>query len=83
VRRDDGIGVALGVAAIARPRVFSRSERHVRPHWIKLDVALACEELAIGRDDGRTQSPLEKRSAAAVRAVDVLHMALAESFHEQ
>jgi len=73
VRRDDGIGFAQGVAAVARPRIFSRSAHHIRPHGIQLDVALACEKVTVGFDDGRAESTFEERSAAAVGAVDVLH----------
>lgn len=83
MRRDDGIGAAEGVAAVARPRVVARGERHIRSHRIKLDVALACEEVTVGLDDGRAEAPFEERPAASVRAIDVLNVALAEPLHEQ
>jgi hypothetical protein len=55
----------------------------MRPHGIQPDVALAYEKVTVGFDDGRAESTFEERSAAAVGAVDVLHIALAESLHEQ
>jgi len=83
VRRDDGVGAAQGVAAVARPRVVSRRVHHMRPHRIELDVALAGEEVAVGLDDRRAEAALEECPAASVGAVDVLYVALAETLHEQ
>lgn len=50
--------------------------------WIQFDVALAGHEVRILLDQAGSETPLPLCTAAAVRPVDVLDVALAQRRHQ-
>ena len=82
VCRDHRIRDAERLAAVARPGVAFRGRRPARPNRVELDVALAGDEVAVSFDQRLTEAALEECPGAAVSTVNVLHVALPETFHE-
>ena len=74
-------GLALSVGSIAGPRILRQMFNHVRANWIELDVAIAAKEVVFFLRQARLETSLPERAATAVVPIDVLNVALPESFH--
>ena len=80
--RDDRVGLAEGVAAVAGPAELARVGDHVGAHGVEFDVALAGEKIVLGLDGAGLVTAFPEGAAALVVAVDVLDVASAERLHE-
>jgi len=67
MRSEDWVDIAEPVAAIAGPWVIAWSLHHARPDRIELDVALAGEQVTVGLDYGRAETPFKERARATIR----------------
>jgi len=56
---------------------------HVRPYRVHLDVAVARQDILLRLHQARAKPTFPQRAAAFVHPVHVLHVALAEKFHQE
>jgi len=79
---DQGIGATPGVPGVRRPAVLVGTLHHAGRHRVQLDVAVAGQQVIVGRDEARLVPPLEQGTAAAVAPVHVQHIQSADMLHE-
>ena len=76
------VGGAVGVSAVARPRVVPGRGDHVRADGIELDVPIAGQQMAFALDRCRPEASFPQRARAPVGRVDVAYVADPEPLHQ-
>jgi hypothetical protein len=83
MRCDQGVRAAFGIGAVARPLILPGMTHHVGTHRIELNIAIAGQHVVLGLGEAGTEAALPERAGAPVGAVDILHVALTQVFHQQ
>ncbi|QJR14795.1 hypothetical protein DSM104440_01605 [Usitatibacter palustris] len=78
---DEIIGNPARVVQVARPPMLTGMTDHSSTHRIELDVALACEQVALGLDEVGLVASLPQRSGAFMEVIEVAYVTAAQSLH--
>lgn len=71
----------LGMATVTGPGIFTGVFHHRRAHGVKLNVAIADQQIPLGIDYGRPVAAFPKSPGSLVVAVEVLDVASAHRLH--
>jgi hypothetical protein len=80
---DQAAGFAQYVGVVAGPAVVFGLVDHARTHGVEFDVAVAGEYIVFALREAGAEPAFPQYAATFVGAVDVLHVALTEMFHQQ
>jgi len=67
---DQGVRSAQPVVMVARPAIICRVACHARAYRVQLDVAVACQAVAVGVDQRRFETAFPECAGAVVVPVD-------------
>src|SRR6185436_9952888 len=82
--RPDQLGfVALGIDAVAGPRIVARVSDHACPNRIQLDVSITAQQVELSIDKACAISAFPEPAGALVHSIYVLHVALPKILHQK
>jgi len=81
VGRNNGIVVAEGVGAVARPAIVAGRGDHQCAHWIQLDVAQATEQVRLSVDECRLVPTFPQRPSAPMQEVEPADISPPKGLH--
>ena len=79
--RDDPVGLAIGVVAMARPCVVTGVLAEPGTHRVELDVLIADAQVTLGGDVLGDVAPLPQAAGALVQLVEISDIADVEQVH--